>query len=497
MSELYWWILEMYSLIKKSIVWFVLGLALAVCGTWFFWNNISTWFKSITPQIGFVSDVVAYQAAIIAIAIPLSFQIISQISERYQSRIIIRKIESQWHFIILMGLLFINSLLAVFLKFAIKDLDKDWHFYLAWTVLTLFVTAIVTLGYFFYDFLRYVTNTKFLIDKLFVDLERPLNIVIGKELTDKRFQKEQKKFVKSLEGIGDICVFEIKKRNSNEYIIDSLHKIKNYIEIIFRLDNIDDSQLLSISDANSKKYSIFIKATISQLIRLREVSIEVQNVETIKFTTSNLTWLLRLLSQGKNYYDLVDTLLRAITKSQYTNQSNYQELDYTSSFMWYINIVFKNKFNIEYLSLYDENFIRSTREIISSTKTQLFSGLISMLHDGINYNSNIGNMPSNLLNRFYEIYKINRKINKNIRELILMGEQIQTLEELQECRSLYSDTKNTTKLIANDISQVRLQQDWRIFIQNNLYILIILFKDRTATKDIISKMFVKLLGSIV
>lgn len=70
------------------------------------WMNLAlNWFATFSPSLGFLSDVIAYQAAVVAITIPVSLEIISRISERYQSGVIIKKFNKQWQ----LRVLFLNT----------------------------------------------------------------------------------------------------------------------------------------------------------------------------------------------------------------------------------------------------------------------------------------------------------------------------------------------------------------------------------------------------
>lgn len=52
--------------------------------------------RNFVPHKDFLSDIIAVQAAIISIAIPISFDVISRISERYKSSVIIEQFNQQW-----------------------------------------------------------------------------------------------------------------------------------------------------------------------------------------------------------------------------------------------------------------------------------------------------------------------------------------------------------------------------------------------------------------
>ena len=73
---------------------------------------------NIPPNMaGFLSDVLAFQTAILAILIPLSFDVISRISDRYKSEIIINRFQKERVFISLVVILIVNITYMIILKF--------------------------------------------------------------------------------------------------------------------------------------------------------------------------------------------------------------------------------------------------------------------------------------------------------------------------------------------------------------------------------------------
>lgn len=81
------------------------------------WIPFSNWFNTFSPSLDFASDVIAYQAAIIAIAIPLSLEIISRISERYQSGVITKEFNRQWQ----LGLLLLLGIVVLVLSYFVNN----------------------------------------------------------------------------------------------------------------------------------------------------------------------------------------------------------------------------------------------------------------------------------------------------------------------------------------------------------------------------------------
>src|SRR4030042_5679685 len=102
-----------------------------------------------TPEPDFLSNIAAFEAAIIALAVPLSFQMVSRISERYESDVITRQFLSEWAINLFPMFLIINILLAITLRVAVdgEPVSLQWKI-LAWIIFGLFVVVLFILGEF-------------------------------------------------------------------------------------------------------------------------------------------------------------------------------------------------------------------------------------------------------------------------------------------------------------------------------------------------------------
>lgn len=128
---------------------------------------------SFSPNVNFLSLVVAFEAAIIAIAIPLSFNIVSRISERYQSEVLVKKFFKEWEIKCLPLFLIINILTVIILRFFVSDKPDscEWNI-AAWIILVFFIVCIFVLWRFFNKMKRYTTDTGYLLGRLFDDTEK-------------------------------------------------------------------------------------------------------------------------------------------------------------------------------------------------------------------------------------------------------------------------------------------------------------------------------------
>ena len=130
--------------------------------------------RSISTE--FLSDVAAFEAAIIAFLIPLSLEMVSRISERYQSEVVLRPFEDEWENRVLLRLLLANVLVALTMRFFLDDTHiTGWWKPAAWIVFLVFLLTALTIYRFIAKLKKYMTDTQFLIDKLFKDASKAVN----------------------------------------------------------------------------------------------------------------------------------------------------------------------------------------------------------------------------------------------------------------------------------------------------------------------------------
>ena len=133
------------------------------------------WLEQITPNPTFLSDVAAFEAVIIAFLVPLSIEIISKISERYNSDVITRSFEDNWENKILPPFLLINIVAAIMLRFFIQDGTDSliWKI-LAWIVLFIFIYIAFAIWRVINRIKLFVSDTKSVINQLYEDVEKSI-----------------------------------------------------------------------------------------------------------------------------------------------------------------------------------------------------------------------------------------------------------------------------------------------------------------------------------
>lgn len=134
-----------------------------------------SFFSSVTPNPSFLSDVAAFEAAIIALLVPLSIEIVSKISERYNSDVITRNFENNFWNKYLPPLLLINIFIAIALRFIAKESNNSilWN-YAAWAVLVFLLFVAFGIYCVIRRIKKFVGDPKAVIDQLYKDVEESL-----------------------------------------------------------------------------------------------------------------------------------------------------------------------------------------------------------------------------------------------------------------------------------------------------------------------------------
>jgi hypothetical protein len=439
--------------------------------------------SSFSPSLGFASDVIAYQAAIVAIAIPVSLEIISRVSERYQSGAVTREFNQQWQLRTLLVLVVTDALFGVTLKFFVSSEQINiaaWKV-IAWIVFIFFIATNVVLFAFFDNLRQYVTKTKFLLDRLFNDLNLNLKGATTKRQNNKAKQGiYQERIISAIEGIGDILIFESKNKKNTRFVRDSIWKLEERAKYIFRLQETNPETFKELM--YSQKFLELNKSTISenelaravaleinpeenvallgaianQFIRLHEAAWESNNFEVAQWTAYSLKQLLKDVSQGSGKYPLVKTLLRVLYDLHYVNRDKRHDLVYPLAVGWYLDIVPNKLFNIDYLEEFDNLFIQNLRRIIFSQRYSLLDNFLSSLNSagGFNYfnNHSIDRLNPKLFSidmlKYQELNKTSRfreetdelkKILAELRNVEQLDKTLRILENIRIITNNYFD----------------------------------------------------------
>lgn len=136
-------------------------------------KNPISWFEKFSPNLQALSLIITFEAAVVAILIPLSLEMISKISERYKSKIITNLFMSHNVIKFLPFLLIINIIICISLKFFVND---EITLSIPIKIITLFVFILffvisLSLLLFIEMLKKYLTKDDFIIKNLFKEVD--------------------------------------------------------------------------------------------------------------------------------------------------------------------------------------------------------------------------------------------------------------------------------------------------------------------------------------
>ena len=112
----------------------------------------------------------------VAILIPLSIEIISRISERYNSKVLIYVFLKHGRYKILSPLLLFNLVVLIILKFFMtKEYTNSlvWKI-IAWIMLFIFIIIVIIAGLVINRTIKFVSDTKYVLDQLYQNVKKNL-----------------------------------------------------------------------------------------------------------------------------------------------------------------------------------------------------------------------------------------------------------------------------------------------------------------------------------
>lgn len=452
------------------------------------WNS----FSSFTPRIDFLSDVVAFQGAVIAIAYPLSLEIVSRISERYSSNVITRKFLSEWSVRLLPCLLIANVIIAVSLKFFYTGaLSLLFPKILAWLAISLFLLSTILLIAFFKTIRDYATNSQYLINQLLIDMKEMIKLKPKKNFSERELSYRQNELISAFEGTGDILSYEVSRRRVDKYLIKTLDEIRLVIkefldlkivrpkefELLLLLpeftaaykDKQQDAQFLI--NLKPEDYFITFTSAISQFSRIHETAIESQNLEVSRHALYNFLKLLGEMSEESGNSVFIKQVLKSFAEIRRKAVFNGDlSSAYTASASVYTNIVFdslSNNFDLSYLDIFDDYFFRGVQFLISQGATDVYKGLIQSLVNG-NYDSiqdpkepddykealKESNYEAYVrLNTIFKIAEKFKSLNEHYKKAISFNdyksfiEEIESLSKIKEIHQLSEKTQNLKQCV--------------------------------------------------
>lgn len=291
-------------------------------------------------------------------------------------------------------------------------------------------------------------------------------------LNNRSTASKQDVLIQSLEGIGDILVFET-KRQKNKLVLDGLKKISDSIKKIFEIQQGDPDrfehlvvsqdffELYKKDEKEAKfrlafdpeKYLISFSTAINQIVRVYDAAISSQNEEVSRFSVYHINWILAALSSQQNNGLFVEQILRKLAEITRTAVQRNDGSAYAAAIHWYTDIVFnrlgkKGDFQLSYLDLFDKYFFSTVRYIVSENQKTIFDSLVSSLVDGIHvpdyHRGEVWNYGHIILHKDLQKYNqldAEHGIEKKIKELVDSENDLNTQEKLEAWLKKFDELK--------------------------------------------------------
>ena len=284
---------------------------------------------------------------------------------------------------------------------------------------------------------------------------------------------KQRTLICSLEGIGDILVFET-KRQKNKLVLGGLEKISDSVKKLFEIQSDDPERFeqLVVSQEflelyrkdekeaqfrlslDSEKYLVGFSTSINQITRIYEAAVDSQNEEISRFAVYHINWILAALAHKPGNDLFVEQVLGKLAQITRIAVRRGDRSMYAAGIHWYTNIVFdqlgrkEKQFDLNYLGLFDKYFFSTVRYIIAENQSPLFQTLISTLVDGVHVPSyhrgaiwDYGHMILRSDLRKYNELDAEYGIEGKIGELAHSEDDLDTKDKLDEWLRKFDEVK--------------------------------------------------------
>lgn len=130
--------------------------------------------KCFVPTPNFLSDVAAFEAVFIALAVPLSVEVVSRYSDRFSSEVAANQFNKEWEIRLLPWFIIPNIVLAVTLRFSAGETTSSFWNVMAWVVFFGFILVALLLFIFIKKLIKYTSDTEYILGRLYEEAERSL-----------------------------------------------------------------------------------------------------------------------------------------------------------------------------------------------------------------------------------------------------------------------------------------------------------------------------------
>lgn len=235
-----------------------------------------------------------------------------------------------------------------------------------------------------------------------------------KPFLSKSDKTNQKKFIESIEGLGDVLVF-LTKRRKNAQVIKGLKEMEDLFDLFIDLKNknpekferlILSDEYWSIFQKNKEeaklrlsfqpsKYLPPFNLLVQQVIRIFEISIDINNEEITRESSYQLILFLKKVSEISQFELVVKEILNKLLSLSKISVEKKSSASRALVYEWYTEIVFqpqygriKYKFLFEeYLELFNSYLLFNIKYLIDNGEFKVFWSLVHYFIDGLHTSS--------------------------------------------------------------------------------------------------------------
>jgi len=286
--------------------------------------------------------------------------------------------------------------------------------------------------------------------------------------------KKQAQFIRTIEAMGDILVFETKRKAKTETIEKGLSYFLNYIdkfleiqinepdrfdkliltEEFAKIQNKDKEDIQLRLSFDSQKYLKSFTTVVNQIIKIHKTAVDENNDEIGNKAVYSIIGVLERLSSIQDNFLFVEQILRNMYYISYESLESKHQSMYTASYRWYLHIVFNEgdstdrAFKLQYLNLFDQYLIMSIKDIINHGIDSLFKSLIEYLtsgsHSYSHYENSLEVLEILISNKGGNIY------NKYNETILRVRQRMQSIDSLEDLLSLQDQLSQLRNNISNE-----------------------------------------------
>lgn len=459
------------------------------------WQGLVNSYKLFTPDPLFLMIATGFLGVIMAFLIPMSIEIISKVSTKYNSDVIVRLFQSN-----IIGKLFPYFVLLNIAAMLVMRFFYGSEFYnsllskgIMWLLLVFSVLITILIGYLIYR-----------IEKLISDDSVPFKMLIQKmkqSLKSQANRSKQDLLIQSIEGIGDILFFQTRKQN-NLLVIKGLEEMCKSITYLMQLkitqankfehlvyseeyieyltENSEYSEAMaSFVFSNPDKHLAGIAYPLNQIERVYLSALANNNRQIAYLSLKYIADSMHAIATTTDNHIILELFVKKLSDCLRTAVKRNAELSGVLS-GWFIESVFKephsgsNSFDISYLDIYDRYFLTNMQYIINEDKDDYFRAAITYMAKHFHYpdyqREKLWGYNYLLRSTNFEKYlSINRehRVQRKVRALIDAENQMYTTAQLKSWLEYFDKLKNIISPHLNEAIIKRKAAELEELIRDN------------------------------